>query len=96
MNFGNNIEKMAFEKGEWPMVEILPGGTVIFMGKPPHANAHERDPGWIIKRIIINPDYPKSGFQTIETKYASDKTPEGVNMVRWYSRHDYDYVFYQP
>ena len=22
MNFGNNIERMAFEKGEWPFVEI--------------------------------------------------------------------------
>ena len=96
MNFGNNIEKMAFEKGEWPFVEISPDGTVIFMGKPPHPKAHPKDPGWIIKRITIIPDYPVPGCQTIETRYASAISPEGVNMAFWARKTDYEYVFYQP
>lgn len=96
MNFGNNIEKMAFEKGEWPLVEISHDGAVIFMGKPPHPKAYPKEPGWIIKRITIIPDYPYPGCQTIETKYASAISSEGVNTACWAFKYDYEYVFYQP
>lgn len=88
MNFGNNIEKMAFEKGEWPVVEILPGGAVIFMGKPPYPEARGVEPGWIIKRIEIFQDVPKPGCQTIHTTYARDPR----NIVCWDYRHDYEYL----
>lgn len=88
MNFGNNIEKMAFEKGEWPVVEILSGGNVIFMGRPPRSYARSDEPGWIIKRIDILQDIPKPGCQTIHTTYARDPR----NRVCWDSRHIYEYL----
>ena len=91
MNFGNNIEKMAFEKGEWPVVEIMPlidGLQTIYMGKPPHSRASDDEPGWIIKRIEIWQDCPVPGGQIIYTMYA--RGPE--NIVCWDFRHDYEYL----
>lgn len=88
MKFGNNVEKMAFEKGEWPVVEILSGGNVIIMGRPPHRYARLDAPGWIIKRIDILQDIPKPGCQTIEIKYANHPR----NMVCWDNRYDYEYL----
>lgn len=91
MNFGNNIEKMAFEKGEWPVVEISPsidGLQQIYMGKPPHSHALPDEPGWIIKRIDIWQDSPKPGHQTIHTLYARDPR----NIVYWDNRRNYEYL----
>ena len=88
MNFGNNIEKMAFEKGEWPLVEISPDGNTIYMGRPPHSDALPDEPGWIIKRIEILQDIPKPGYQTIHTTYARDPR----NLVCWNNIHFYDYL----
>ena len=88
MNFGNNIEKMGFEKGEWPFVEISRDGNTIFMGRPPHSRASYEEPGWIIKRIDILQDTPKPGYQTIETGYAYDPR----NKVCWDYRYDYVYL----
>lgn len=88
MNFGNNIEKMAFEKGEWPVVEISRDGNTIYMGRPPHSLARADEPGWIIKRIDILQDIPKPGCQTIHTMYARDLK----NIVCWDFRHDYEYL----
>ena len=88
MNFGNNIEKMAFEKGEWPVVEISPDGNTIYMGRPPHGSASVEDPGWIIKRIDILQDRPRPGYQTIRTTYARDPK----NMVCWYNKDNYKYL----
>lgn len=88
MNFGNNIEKMGFEKGEWPFVEISPDGNTIYMGRPPHSSALVEEPGWIIKRIEILPDMPKPGYQTIHTTYARDPR----NIVCWDNRYNYEYL----
>lgn len=100
MNFGNNIEKMAFEKGEWPVVEILPSSTdgvqIIYMGKPPHSYARYSEPGWIIKMIIISQYSPKPGYQVqlIETRYARQIAPDGTNLpLCWEMRNDVEYVY---
>lgn len=88
MNFGNNIEKMAFEKGEWPLVEIMDGGNTIYLGKPPHSCASSDEPGWIIKKIEIFPEYPDTGCQTIETMYAGGPG----NIVCWDERYNCEYL----
>ena len=91
MKFGNNIEKMAFEKGEWPVVEIMPsidGLQTIYMGRPPHSSARSDEPGWIIKRIDILQDMTKPGCQTIHTMYARDPR----NLVCWDYRRVYEYL----
>lgn len=88
MNFGNNIEKMAFEKGEWPFVEISVDGNTIYMGRPPHSHAGSDEPGWIIKRISIMQNSPIRGYQTIETCYANDPR----NLVYWDNKRNYEYL----
>ena len=88
MNFGNNIEKMGFEKGEWPVVEKSHDGNTIYMGRPPHSSARSGEPGWIIKRINILQDVPKPGCQTIHTMYARDPR----NIVCWDNRYFYEYL----
>ena len=79
---------MAFEKGEWPLVEISPDGNTIYMGRPPHSNARPDEPGWVIKRMAILQDTPRPGYQVIHTLYARDTR----NIVCWDYRHDYEYL----
>lgn len=87
MNFGNNIEIMAFEKGEWPVVEISADGNTIYMGRPPHSDASYDEPGWIIKSINIKQNKLGPGCQTIVTGYARDPR----NRVCWDYRYSYEY-----
>ena len=96
MNFGNNIEKMAFEKGEWPVVEISPDGNTIYMGRPPHSHARFDEPGWIIKKICISQYSLKPGYQAqnIETRYAQQTRPDGTNIpLCWDMRNEVEYVY---
>lgn len=85
MNFGNNIEAMAFDKSGWSLVETQEDG-LIYMGKPKIPDAGEDDPVWFIKRIeTIERDF---GGQTIVTKYA-----EGWNN-KWSDRSKLTYKYF--
>lgn len=66
MNFGNNIEKMAFEKGTWPLVWISSDGTLIYRGRPSKPNAKEFEPVWYIQQVFIQTT--PEGHQRIETR----------------------------
>ena len=56
MIFGNNIEKMGFEKSTWPILEVNEypdGGQEIYMGKSRHSDASTSAPVWLIRKITI-------------------------------------------
>lgn len=92
MQFGNNIEKMAFEKGEWPMVEISPDGSVIYMGRPTKPDLDIESVGWIIKKIVIQQNIPEPGAQTITTLYAGkEKALDNIALSVWFKRNSYNY-----
>ena len=80
----NNIEKYAFEKSDWQLVEILGCGSEIFMGRPSRPDAEKSDPCWFIKRVII--DDPLSPDKIIETKYSDEN-------VRWSDRFRLTYKY---
>ena len=66
MNFGNNIEKYAFEKSNWPMMWISSDGGLIYRGRPSKTDAREDEPVWYIQQVIIQST--PAGDKQIETR----------------------------
>ena len=82
--FANNIEKFAFLKADWPMVEVSADGNTIYMGRPSRPDAVESDKSWFIKRVVMKTD--DSGNQIYETM-CSD------NHATWENRHSLKYQY---
>ena len=79
MNFGNNIEKYAFEKGVWPLVDIVNDSAsqqTIYMGRPRTPNADENDPVWFIRKIIIRSGEYGQRVHTWSTRDFNNKWSE--------------------
>ena len=68
MHIGNNVEKYAFDKGDWQLVEISADGNTIYMGKTNIATALPEHHAWFIKRITISAT--EEGGQFIKTEVA--------------------------
>lgn len=85
--FGNNLEKTAFEKGEWHLVEENVNGniTTIYMGRSSNPDADDSDPVWLIKRVIIS--QKSNSLQTVETKYSQRRQA-------WSERNTVEYKYY--
>ena len=85
MNFGNNIEKLGFEKSTWPMVEIenTPVGNIIYRGRPLTPDASLDDPEWYIQMIVID---SSTGAQVIETS-----STDGFKY-KWTDRQNLRYI----
>jgi hypothetical protein len=53
MSFGNNIERMGFEKSGWSLIETYPDGTV-YKGKTSNPDAMIDEAVWCIMRTVIS------------------------------------------
>ena len=86
--FGNNTERMAFDKSPWPLVEIMEDEncTYIYMGKPTGTNNEILAPGWYIKRIFIFK--LKDGRMTIETYVNTD-----IDKSSWANKENLRYKY---
>ena len=86
MNFGNNIEKMGFEKSGWSLIEVSPDGQTIYQGRTFNPNALLDEPVWLIKRIsIVN---GKDNSQTFVIEYSIS------NKNKWEDRKTLRYVYF--
>lgn len=85
MNFGNNIERMGFEKAGWSLVEVSPDGCTIYQGRPSKEDALPNEPVWFIKKISIANG--KDGSQTIQLQYSKHKNNT------WEDRKNLRYVY---
>lgn len=81
--FANNIEKFAFLKADWPMVEVSADGNTIYMGRPSRPDAVESDKCWLIKKVVIT---EKPDAQIIQTTVSD-------NNVAWVDRHSLTYKY---
>lgn len=87
MNFGNNIERLGFEKSGW--LKVATSDEVTYMGRPETADASDDDAVWLIKKIE-HPSAPgKDGFQYITTKYSQRR-------VRWSEKESLEYKYFWP
>ena len=86
MNFGNNIEKLGFEKSTWPMVEIIPipNGNIVYRGRPKFHDARPDDPVWYIQKIVIENNLV---VQKITTTSTDDF------KYRWLDRETLNYMY---
>lgn len=83
MIFGNNIERMAFEKSGWVLTYVYPDGTV-YKCKPTRSDAMLDNPCWYIMRTIKVSG--KDGVDVYETSMAY---PFGKCSLEDFEKLDY-------
>ena len=85
MNFGNNIERMGFEKGGWSLIEVHPDGTV-YKGKTSNPDAIIDDPCWFIMRITKFKGKDGADYYEIRSAYPSGR-------CKWTEKESYTYKY---
>lgn len=90
MKFGNNIERYAFDKGDWQLVEVSADGNTIYMGKTNIATALPEHHAWFIKRITIS--QTEEGGQLIKTEVAVGENDPWENS--WEDRTSLTYKYF--
>lgn len=88
MNFGNNIEAMAFDKSGWHLIEQRDdgaGNVTIYMGKSMTPEPMPEDKVWLIKKTTVMQG--KGGYQIIETKYSQPRQS-------WLEKESVEYKYF--
>lgn len=85
MNFGNNIERMGFEKGGWSLIEVHPDGTV-YKGKTSNPDAKIDEPCWFIMKITQNKGKDDVDYYEITIAYP-------LGGCKWTEKESYRYKY---
>lgn len=85
MNFGNNIERMGFEKGGWSLIEVHPDGTV-YKGKTSDPDAKIDEPSWFIMKITQAKGKDNVDYYQITSAYP-------LGRCKWTEKESYTYRF---
>ena len=85
MIFGNEIEKLGFEKAGW--CKIATSETVTYLGKPMKAAAMDDEPVWIVKKIEHPNLLGKDGLRYTTIKYSAPG-------VKWSEKENLEYKYF--
>ena len=85
MSFGNNIERMGFEKSGWSLIETYPDGTV-YKGKTSNPDAMIDEAVWYIMRTVKVTG--KDGSEIYENRVAYP-----LGKCKWTEKESYTYKY---
>ena len=85
MIFGNDLEKLCFEKAGW--CKIATGEDVTYLGKPLKPLAYDDEPAWIIKKIEHPNLLGKDGLKYTTIRYSAPG-------VKWSEKENLEYKYF--
>ena len=81
--YGNNIEKLGFDKSTWSIVEIvnLDDGQEIYKGKAQVSNPSTSDPVWLIRKITVQTGDSSETIITEQTSGWNNVWDDRTNLI---------------